>query len=279
MGVHTGAVVAKERLGHEGCGLSPLLSSVLDDVLEGKNVVSGVNHGVELVVDLVLTGACHLVVAALDLEADFSKLQADVVTDVGHLVDRGDGEVTTLVGGLVGKVSTLLNTTGVPGALFGVNRVEAGVLVYFVAHVVEDEEFSLRSEERGVSDTRGGKEFLCLLGNLTGVTAVDLAVTWVVDVEDHHQSALGPEGVDICGGDVRDQLKVRFVDGLEPTNRRAIEELTDGEEFFINSRRRDVEVLLHAREVSETNVEELDVRVFDEGENLRGSLEHTHSCD
>ncbi len=152
MGVHTRAVVAEQRLGHEGRNLAPLLSHVLDDVLELQDVVGGVNHRVELVVDFLLATGTDLVVGALKLEARLDQPQRDVVTQVSRLVDGGDGEVAALVRGLVSEVAALFFAARVPGTFGGVHGVEARVLLHLVAHVVEDVELSLRCKVRGVRD-------------------------------------------------------------------------------------------------------------------------------
>ncbi|WKK71361.1 hypothetical protein Q0F99_18370 [Rathayibacter oskolensis] len=49
-------------------------------------------HGVEAVVDLGLAAGAHLVVRALEDEAGVDQLEADVVAEVGLLVDRADGK-------------------------------------------------------------------------------------------------------------------------------------------------------------------------------------------
>jgi hypothetical protein len=66
--VHAGAVVAEERLGHEGRDLPCLPGGVLDDVLELHDVVGRLEQRVEAVVDLRLAGRADLVVGALDVE-------------------------------------------------------------------------------------------------------------------------------------------------------------------------------------------------------------------
>ncbi|MNL89933.1 hypothetical protein D3C87_2205850 [compost metagenome] len=58
------------------------------------------------------------------------------------------------------------------------------------------------------------------------------------------------------------------MDVREPADRRAVEQLADREELFVDGRGRDVEVLLHAREIRETDVEELHVLVLDELQHL-----------
>ena len=169
VGVHARAVVAEERLRHEGRDLAPLLGGVLDDVLELQDVVCRVDHRVELVVDLLLAAGAHLVVRALELEARVDQLEADVVAQVGLLVDGADREVAALVRGLVGEVSALFDAAGVPGGLVGVDRVEGLVLLHLVADVVEDVELGLGGEERGVGDAGRREVLLGLLGNLARV--------------------------------------------------------------------------------------------------------------
>ena len=271
--VHAGSVVAHERLRHERGDLAPLERRVLDDVLELQDVVGRVHHRVELVVDLALPGGADLMVRALDIQAHIDQLENDVVAQVRVLVDRGDGEVAALVRGLVGEVAALFVAAGVPGGLARVDLVVALVLLHLVLDVVEDVELGLRGEERGVGDAGRGQVLLGLLGNLTRVAAVDLAVARVVDVEDDHEGALGPERVDVGRRDVGDELQVGLVDRLESADRRAVEQLPDREELLIDRRRGDVEVLLDSRQVGEADIEELDVGVLDELQDFGRVLE------
>ena len=70
VGVHAGAVVAEERLGHGGDRLVVLLGHVLDDVLVEHHLVGHVHQLVELHVDFRLAGRAHFVVLGLDADAD-----------------------------------------------------------------------------------------------------------------------------------------------------------------------------------------------------------------
>ena len=65
--MHTRAVVASYRLGHEGGSLAGLPGGVLDDVLELHHVVTGRKQGVETVVDFLLAARAYLVVSALNV--------------------------------------------------------------------------------------------------------------------------------------------------------------------------------------------------------------------
>jgi hypothetical protein len=110
---------------------------------------------------------------------------------------------------------------------------------------------------------------------LARVLRVDLAVARVVDVEHHDQRPLGAERVDVGGRDVRDELHVGLVDRRETADRRAVEQLADGEELLVDARGGDVEVLLHTGKVGEADIKELHVGVLDELEHLGRITEHT----
>jgi hypothetical protein len=64
--VHAAAVVADDRLGHEGGGLAVAVGDVLDDVLQRQQLVGLLDQRVELGADLALAGGGDLVVVHLD---------------------------------------------------------------------------------------------------------------------------------------------------------------------------------------------------------------------
>ena len=233
MHVHARAVVTEQGLRHERGRASELLSGVLDDVLELQHIVGRLHHGVEAVVDLGLSAGSDLVVRALDLEPDLLGLDADLVTQIGMLVDRGHREVAGLVRRLVAEVAAFFAASAVPGAFDGVDLVERAVGLRLVPHVVEDVELGLRCEERSVGDTRGLEVSLGLVRDLTRVAIVDLAGAGVVDVEDDDKRLRHAEGVDVRRGHVGDELQVRLVDVCESADRRAVEQLPLSEEVIV----------------------------------------------
>ena len=151
--VHARAVVAEDRLRHEGDRLAVLPGGVLDEVLELHHVVRGLEQRVEAVVDLRLAGGADLVVGALDEQAGGLEVLHHLVAQVAVVVVRRDGEVAALEAGLVAEVVALL--ARVPPALDGVDVVVALVGGGGVADVVEDVELGLGREERGVRDAGG----------------------------------------------------------------------------------------------------------------------------
>ena len=62
MHVHAVAVVANERLGHEGRCFTVSVRDVVDDVLENLKPVGTFDQGVELGANLTLTGRGNFVV-------------------------------------------------------------------------------------------------------------------------------------------------------------------------------------------------------------------------
>ena len=47
VGVHTRTIIAGQRLRHEGRRLSPFLGGAFDHILEGLNVIAGVQQGLK----------------------------------------------------------------------------------------------------------------------------------------------------------------------------------------------------------------------------------------
>jgi hypothetical protein len=92
--------------------------------------------------------------------------------------------------------------------------------------------------------------------------------------EVHDQRLVLAEGIDECGGRVRQQQHVGFVDRLETTDRTAVEHQAVGEDGFCEVLHGEREVLHDARQVTEADVDELDVVLPDVVEYLVGAVEH-----
>src|SRR5699024_2574608 len=70
---------------------------------------------------------------------------------------------------------------------------------------------------------------------------------------------------------------VGLVDGLEAADGRAVEKLAGGDRVFVEGAGRDVEVLHHAEEIAESDVDELDPLLVDVRDDLAGIVEHISS--
>lgn len=214
-------------------------------------------------------------VTAFEGEAGVLQVGGHLVAQVDVVVVGRDGEVAALGTDLVATVGAavgLEGLTGVPPARLRVDLVERAVDLGVEAHRVEDVELGLGAEERGVGDAGAGQVVLGLAGDVAGVAGVRLARERIVDEEVHVERLRRPERVDARGVGIGQQHHVGFVDRLEPTHRRAVECKPVLEDAFIERRRRDREVLDDAGQITEANVDVLDVFVLDQLEDVVGRL-------
>ena len=86
MGVHARAVVAEDRLGHEGGRLAVAPGLILDDVLELHHVVARGEQRAEAVVDLLLSASADLVMGPFDLQSGVEAGSDHTIADIGHLI-------------------------------------------------------------------------------------------------------------------------------------------------------------------------------------------------
>jgi hypothetical protein len=196
--------------------------------------------------------------------------QAHLVTQVGEVVDRRHREVAPLHARLVAQVAALLDPAGVPHGGLGVEVVVALVGRRLEPHVVEDEELRLGAEVGRVGDPRRLEVGLGLGRDVARVAAVGLVGERVDDREVHDQGLLDAERVEVGRRHVGQELHVRLVDRLEPADRAAVEGLADGEEVLVQRVRRNVEVLHDPGQVTEPDVDELDVLALMIGQDLVG---------
>ncbi len=273
--VHSGAVVAEDRLRHEGRGLAVAPGDVLHHVLELHHGVGGLQQLVEAPVDLRLARRTDLVVRPLDDETGALELDDDLVAEVAEVVVRRDREVAALVLHLVAAVVEL--RAAVPRAGLGVDVVEARVGVGLEPHVVEDVELRLGGEVGGVADPGRLQVGLRLAGDVARVAAVGLAGERVVDEEVDDERLAGPERVEVRRRRVGEQRHVRLVDRLEPADRGAVEVEAVVEDRLVERGHGDREVLHDPRQVAEPDVDHLDALVLDVLQQLVAAREHGSS--
>ena len=277
--VHTSAVVVGDRLRHEGCSLASQSSGLVDNVLVLHQVIACVLQGVEAIVDLLLTSGGHLVVGTLEDQTDLLQVGDHVVAQVLGVVDRRNREVTlldtVLESDVRGAVLFGVNA-GVPRSLDGVNLVEGTLHGVLEANLVEDEELGLRGEGSGVGDAGGLQVRLGLAGDLTRIAGVRLVGQRVDDGEGHVEGLVLAERVNESGLNIRDQLHVGFVDGLEALNGGTIERHAVGEGVLQEFASRHSEVLLNADKIGETDGDILDAFLVDKGLGVFLGLEFGH---
>jgi hypothetical protein len=193
------------------------------------------------------------------------------------VVDRWHREVTALVANLVTAVAAILDSSGVPGAGYGVDRVVASLLLGFEPHVVEHVELRLGGKVGGIADSGRGQVALRLAGDVAWIAAVRLLGQRVVNEEVDDEGLRRTEWVYVGRCGIGQQGHVRLVDLLEAADRRTVEVHPVLEVFRPECAHRDGEMLHDAGQVAEANVDELDALILDVGQQVVGSLEHLSS--
>ena len=251
----------------------------MDDVLVLHQVIACVLQGVEAVVDLLLASAGDLVVGTLEDQTDLLQVGDHIVAQILGVVNRRNREVALLDAILETDVrgAVFLNVNaGVPRSFDGVDLVEGALHGVLETHLVEDEELGLRSEGCGVGDAGGLQVGLGLAGDLTRVAGVRLVGQRVDDGEGHVKGLVLAERVNESGLNVRDQLHVGLVDGLEALNGGTIERHAVGESVLQEFASRHGEVLLNADKIGETDGDILDAFLVDKGLGVFLGLEFGH---
>ena len=262
--VHAAAVVADERLRHEGERLAVAVRDVPQRVLEDLDLVALLRQRVRSDVDLALAAGAHLVVVHLDLEAEFLAGLAHGRAQVLETVDRRHREVAALHARAMAEVAVFVGRAGIPGALHRVDDVAAAVQLVGPAHAVEDEELVLGAEQAGVGDPGGLEVGLGALRERARVAVVALHRRRLDDIAAQQQRRLLEERIDHRRRRIRHQDHVGLVDALPTGDGRAVEHLAVDEEVLVDHAGRDGDVLLLAARVREAQVAVRNLFLFDQ---------------
>ena len=132
--------------------LAVLVGDVADDVLVQHHVVGRLHQRVEPLIDFALAAGGHFVVMALDVEPALDHGLHHLAAQILVVIGGRNREVAFLVARPVAQV--VLFAAGIPAAFFGIDEVEAGVLILIEPDVVEDEKLGFGAEIRRVGDAR-----------------------------------------------------------------------------------------------------------------------------
>ncbi len=270
MRVHARAVVHEERFRHERDGLARFPRGVLDDVLVLEDVVRGLQERPVAHVDLGLAGRADLVVMDLDVDPDLLQVDHHLAAEVLVLVHGGQGEVALLVARPVPQVLATHLGARVPDPFGGVHVVVALVLVLVEPDRVEDVELGLGTPVADVRDARLLQVELGLAGHVARVTAVHLARDRVLHEAVDVQRGVLRERIHVRGVRVGHQQHVRFLDLLEPADRRPVEPDPIFEDRVGELVRRYREVLHQPWEVTEAEIDDRRVVLLHHGQDVLG---------
>ncbi len=257
MHVHAAAVVADDGFRHERQRLAVPVSHVLQRVFEDLHLIGFLGEGVRGDIDLALSRGGDLVMMDLELQAHFLAGQRHGGTDILLRVRRGHREIAAFHAGSVAFVAVVVLLAGVPGALVGIHLVGTAVHAGVVAHVVEDEEFVLGAEQRGVRDPGGLQVSLGTLRERPGIALVALHGHRLDHVAAQIDRGLLIERVDHGGRWIGHQDHVRLVDSLPTSDRRSIEHFAVGKKPLVHQPGRDSDVLFFTESVGKAEIGEL----------------------
>ncbi len=274
MDVHAAAVVADQRLGHEGGRLAVALGDVLDHVFQDLHFVGLAHQGVETDADFALAGGGDFVVMHFYPQTRLLQRQAHGGADVVQGIHRRHREITALDAGPMAEVAALISAFRVPAGLGGINLVEATADVGAPANVVEDKEFVFRTEVGGVGDAGGFQIRLGAAGQRARVAFVTLHGVGLDDVAGQNQGWFFEERVDEGGDRIGHQDHVRFLNALPAGDGRAVEHLAVLEHILVYGANGHGDVLLLAAGIGEAIVHELDALFLDQLHHI-GSI-HCH---
>ena len=218
MGMHARAVVAEERLRHEGDRLSGRAGNVLDHVLVGHDLISHPGQRPVAEVDLALAARGDLVVVELAGDPQPFQRQHHLGAEVGQRVVRGRREVALLGPDRVAEA----RVARVPVPLLGVDLVVGLVVGELVRDRVEDEELALGSDVGRVGHAGLAQMLLGALGDPARVLRVRLTRDRVCDLADQREGRRGGKRVEDGARGIRHQQHVRLGDPLPTTNRGAV---------------------------------------------------------
>jgi len=205
----------------------------------------------------------------LDVEAHLFEGQHHGGADVVQRVDRRHREVAALHTRPMAFVAGVEAATGAPVRLFGVDFHEAAGQAGVPTHIIENEKFRLRPEERGVGDAGGFEVSLGAARHRARVALIALHGVRFQHVAGDVQRHLVGERIEHGGGRVRHEHHVGLVDAFPAGDRRAVEHHAAFEKFVVHVRRGDGDVLLLAPGIGEPQIEELDVLFADSFEHIR----------
>src|SRR5882762_9465518 len=144
MTVHTRAVVAVERLRHEGRAFTLFRSHVAHCVLKDLQVIGGAQQSRITEINFTLAGGSNFMVMAFDMNAGFLQLVRNLAAKILKRVERRQRHIAFLVANVISEIRVAVLTIGIPDGFRRIDGKSGTVSLILKTHIVEDEELSLR---------------------------------------------------------------------------------------------------------------------------------------
>ena len=262
MRVHARAVVALDRLRHEGRGLAVLVRDLRHHVFVDLHLVGAGDERVEDMAQLVLRGR-HLVVVLLDVQAHLRHGREHLGAEIRGAVHGRHRKIPALDRRTVAGIAVGEGLVRRVRAFLGLDRVGGALHADLVAHIVEHEELGLGTEERLVADAGRGEILLGLPADRARVAAIGLAGAGLVAVAEQDDRGLRRERIEHRRGAVRHEQHVAFVDHLPAGDRGAVEHDALGQHVGADCLDVIGQVLPLAARIGEAEIDELGVVLLD----------------
>ncbi len=220
--VHSRAVVAIERFGHERDRLAMFGRHVFDDVLVQAHAVGDGHQIVKTQVDFRLAGGGDFVMLRLDIESTVDHRHHHLVAQIHQLIGGGDGKVAFLMPQLVAQIrAPALRTivrAAVPLGFVAVNEKVTMLRCLIEANIIEHKELRLGSNVARVGHAGASEIIDRFAGDITGIAGVILASNRILDIADHAERCDLGEWIDERRFGLRHEQHVAFIDRLPTTN-------------------------------------------------------------
>ena len=211
VGVHAGAVIALDRLRHEGGRLAVLVRDIVDHVFVDLHVVGGAHQRRIEKAQFVLRRR-DLVMVLFDLQPHVEHDRQHLGAQIALAVDRRHREVAALDRRPVAGIAVGVLLGADVGAFLAVDLVHRAVHRAGVAHIVEHEELGLGPEIGGIADIGRNQVLLGLLGDRARIAAIGLPSQRLMRVAEHDDRGLRRKRVENGGRAIRNEQHVRLVD-------------------------------------------------------------------
>ena len=197
--MHARAVVAYQRLGHEGGGLAVGIGDVPHHVFQDLRPVCALHQRTELGADFVLTRTANFMVKDFHRNAEGLQNQRDFSAQILRAIDGRYRKIATLDGRTMAAVAAVDLLAAVPGRLVFVDLHKGARHIGAPGNVVENKELGFRTKKGGVAHSRGLEVRLGTFGNRARVAVVGLAVARFDHVATQKKGRLFKKWIDVGG--------------------------------------------------------------------------------
>ena len=126
MGMHSGSIILKKGLWHEGNSVAVATGHVFEYIFEPGQLIPHLKQGFETHINFCLACGCHLVMLALNIYSQFFKSEEHFCPHVLVFVHGRKRKISFLVPGFISEIGAFI-PAAVPYSFFRVNHIGSTV--------------------------------------------------------------------------------------------------------------------------------------------------------